>query len=715
MPEAKHPILTDRPADSDLLDFQPYINALAQLLTDPATGTPITVGVFGRWGSGKTSLMRLIQQQVRAGGHPSVWFNAWKYEREALALWRVLILRTLDALRPPPGEANPALVQELDRLEESVYRPVEWAELGEWTVNWARALESTGEFAADIALSLAPGGALLVNALRGLRAAIKGKAEVAPVVEAFQRETRAFRREQLRSIEQFVDGFEAVVQQHVVAHNKRLVVFVDDLDRCLPERTVEVLEAIKLFLDVPGCIFVLGVDPPKVQEGIRRRYQNSLAEGEGADYLEKIIQLPFLLPAIDPGSMLGFIAGLQVNFPHPNCGEVFARGLEPNPRQVKRAINIFLLLWKLVESRHLDLTPLRLAKVVVIQHSHADLYELLRLTPRYLADLEIYYQRRRKADEARQHGDPAAAEPPPLPPALEKFGSWPALQTLFTLFEADPDACFGYLTPTGLRSYVTLTGRAQADGRAAAPHYVFEPETVAIPAGEFIMGSTAAEVRQKLADENETPQHPVTLPAYRIGRFPVTNLEYKAFVAAADYQPPKHWPNGQLPETLADHPVVYVSWDDAVAYCRWLSEKTGQPYRLPTEAEWEKAARGAAGRRYPWGSQFEPGRCNSEEAGINATTPVGQFSPAGDSPFGCADMAGNVREWCSTVYEKYPYVAADGREDLDRMDVFRVLRGGAFNDLPQSVRCAFRFRDDPGDWGDNDSGFRVVLSPFFLK
>jgi len=586
MPDAnlKHPILTDRPAGRDGLDFQPYIDSLAELAIDPAAGTPLTIGVFGRWGSGKTTLLRLIKQQVDARGYKTVWFNAWKYEREALAMWRVLILRTLDALRPRDdegrlyrpdelGDAQKALVQELDKLEQSVYRTVEWSELGKWTVDWAKALEGTVEGAAEIALSLVPGAGPLVQLLRQARSAAKGE-NVAPISEAFRREVQEFRREQLRSVEQFIDTFERTIQTHLVEQGGRLVLFVDDLDRCLPERTVEVLEAIKLFLDVPGCIFVLGVDPAKVQEGIRLRYGETFAAGEGADYLEKIIQVPFILPEIEAQDMRHFVEQLQVDFPAPRCVEVFALGLEPNPRQIKRAINVFLLLWKLANKRRLKpgpppdeatpqtrgpllsevLTPLRLAKVVVIQHSHPDLYDLLRLTPRYLRDLEGYF---REAEvearteieaeaKAETEGEEAKARPD-LPGPLESYGQRAGLRRLFRLFPDDDDACFGTLTPTQLRQYITLAGRAEADRRREdiSSRLDFEPEMVTIPAGEFLMGSTEEEVKQGVARENETPQHPVDLPAYQIGRYPVTNLEYNAFVEATGYESPKHWEGGE--------------------------------------------------------------------------------------------------------------------------------------------------------------------------
>ena len=230
-------------------------------------------------------------------------------------------------------------------------------------------------------------------------------------------------------------------------------------------------------------------------------------------------------------------------------------------------------------------------------------------------------------------------------------------------------------------------------------------EMMYIPAGVFLMGSDSDEyVGVKLL-------HEVYLSSFYIARYPVTNVQYKEFVAATEYRLPTHWEAGTYPEGKGNHPVEYVAWYDALAYCSWLRKEVGQEIRLPTEAEWEKAARGTDEREYPWGDEFDKSKCNSTEEWGGDTTPVGKYSPDGDSPYGVADMAGNVWEWCSSMYKPYPYDAADGREDLEvEGEPARVLRGGGFYGLPVNSRCAFRnwFRpDDPY----TRRGFRVVVSP----
>jgi formylglycine-generating enzyme required for sulfatase activity len=233
-----------------------------------------------------------------------------------------------------------------------------------------------------------------------------------------------------------------------------------------------------------------------------------------------------------------------------------------------------------------------------------------------------------------------------------------------------------------------------------------EPELVLIPAGEFLMGSNPEQDQR--AYEAEQPQHRVHLPDYHIARTPVTNAQYAAFVEASGYNAPNHWVDGKSPSGKEDYPVVYISWYDAMAYCKWLSEKNGQAYRLPSEAEWEKAARGTDGGIYPWGDAWEPGRCNSKESSPDDTTLVDAY-PDGVSPYGILDMAGNVWEWTASLYRPYPYDPTDNRED-PRAGGKRVLRGGAFYSSARRVRCAYRDSGHADHWRGN-YGFRVVLAP----
>lgn len=232
-----------------------------------------------------------------------------------------------------------------------------------------------------------------------------------------------------------------------------------------------------------------------------------------------------------------------------------------------------------------------------------------------------------------------------------------------------------------------------------------EPEMVRIPAGKFLMGSKGDERR---------PEHEVELSEYFIGKYPLTNREYGAFINDAKYSPPEGWHDGEYPAEKGDHPVIAVSWEDAQAYCKWLSQKTGKQYRLPSEAEWEKAARGTDGRIYPWGDDFDPKKANVSNAKIGGTTPVGQFSQAGgDSPYGCADMAGNVEEWCNDWVDTEEYKKRSNTTVKDpsgpQTGMYKVLRGGSSFFSEYYARVSSRNYNLP-QLRHNDFGFRVALS-----
>ncbi|MBI5855068.1 MAG: formylglycine-generating enzyme family protein [Nitrospirae bacterium] len=250
---------------------------------------------------------------------------------------------------------------------------------------------------------------------------------------------------------------------------------------------------------------------------------------------------------------------------------------------------------------------------------------------------------------------------------------------------------------------------------------------VLIPAGEFLMGSPAG--GEGFSDES--PQRKVFVSAFLMDRTEVTNTAYARFVEATGHRPPANdnprvtlWPHGLLFPAIAQHPVVNVSWIDALAYCRWRGA------RLPTEAEWEKAARGTDGRRYPWGNKWDRGKANSaaywaertinfesieqfngfwktgegarvsREQGINGevlTKPVGSF-PDGVSPYGLLDMAGNVAEWVSDWYEPYSYLNAPLSDPQGpNGKLLKGLRGGSWIKGGKSLRTTDRDYGLPDD------------------
>jgi formylglycine-generating enzyme required for sulfatase activity len=229
------------------------------------------------------------------------------------------------------------------------------------------------------------------------------------------------------------------------------------------------------------------------------------------------------------------------------------------------------------------------------------------------------------------------------------------------------------------------------------------PATICIPAGPFWIGSLSDDPD---AHGNETPRREVNLPAYEISRCPVTNAEYACFLADNPDYPvpysneerahPYNWDSQTriYPEGKADHPVVLVSWEDAMAYCCWLTGVTGRSYRLPTEKEWEKAARGSLpdARRYPWGNEWQSSACNARELGRNGTTSVYEFERINQSPFGVVDMVGNVWEWTASWYERYPGCP---HESPKYGRVYRVVRGGSWRSRREDARVSCRGRYEP--------------------
>lgn len=241
---------------------------------------------------------------------------------------------------------------------------------------------------------------------------------------------------------------------------------------------------------------------------------------------------------------------------------------------------------------------------------------------------------------------------------------------------------------------------------------------VEIPAGPFVMGSDPA--IDVLAFDNERwdarrAQGRVDLPAFYIGRYEVTVAQFRAFVEATG-----SWVDARALRAPPDHPVVFVSWPDTLAYCRWLETTlrewprtpeelsrmlhAGWRIGLPSEAQWEKAARGADGRIYPWGNEARPDRANYR---ATRTTSVGSFDCA-ECPFGLSDMSGNVWELTRSLYQPYPYDPSDDREDLEA-DALWVMRGGHFGDPERNIRAALRGGVDPGARRPF-IGFRAVIS-----
>jgi tetratricopeptide (TPR) repeat protein len=479
----KNTFISDKPSAVDALDFNPYVKGLATLISAPETETPITISITGSWGSGKTSLMQLLEREVydqarkrKAFDLKCLWVNVWQVSQQ--------------------GEGGQALLQALFtevRARLGLFRRVvfDWyllrdridvnALIRQVLVNSYRALiviapllfvrfiDQSHFRAAGVDETRASQSVALLLALWLV---------VKPMIEAAREKVSldlgAILKDapyeiKVSALQKLQAHFRRLVTEWV-GKNGRIAVFIDDLDRCPPDKIAEVLEALKLFATTEGCVYVLGLDQDIVARSIQVRYKDITggADGgtmplEGVRYLEKIIQIPFILPLIEVADIRKYVNSFNAAWPHEGCADIFIRCLPPNPRQIKRAVNLFFLLWRLTEARREKLesvTHLRLAKLVVLQTAHPDLFEWSKRMPKLLKNFEDYYQR--SPDEQRlleeEVGDSARFR--------EAVGR-PDVKRLFEMLLDDPLAKFGGLDQIKLESFFSLTGEVVLTGQTA--------------------------------------------------------------------------------------------------------------------------------------------------------------------------------------------------------------------------------------------------------
>lgn len=698
--------------------FDEFAITLARLIASPATETPLAIGINGAWGSGKTSLLLRVKgmldqpkaNRAYAEGAENfrvcktVWFDAWKYNDEdklLVALVRVI----LQAMRRD-GFMN-KLKAWIEDPKQSSYDVI---------AMFINAFEASfGGLGAEFKFKLDP----------------KKHEQPSP----FEKYTAFF--------DYFDEAFNALLKSWV-GDDGVLVIFIDDLDRCLPAKTVQTLEAIKLFLDKSGCVFVLGADTKIVQTAVEKYYENAGITGESAkDYLEKVIQIRFDIPPIVEKAMENYLKAQDKS----KVDEVMLKrwgalvaAAEVNPRRVKNVINDLNLQWYMAvnsgqaEGVNKDdficwqalmrAAPAKFAAQIMdikdVNLRHNFLMDALKWQKGSAEEQETvrgFFKDYEARDSRRLRGvlkqvsfsedfTPEALDSmiylsaPPAKPTPPAQTDSPAEKIEVVSEEA--------LIEKGAEALTRGEGRGMT-ARDSNRLTVGGIEFVKIPKGSFLMGSKQ---ENEIAYDSEKPQQSVDLAYdYWMARFILTNEQYAEFFGNRKH-PVSDW------QKKKDHPVVNVSWDDAMEYCKWFNQ-THQGelkaagnliLRLPTEAEWEKAARGTYANEWPWGNDFDPKKCNTAEGKKGGTTPVGAYSSlGGDSPYGCADMVGNVWEWTHTLFKKYPYAAGDGRED-EASRASRVLRGGSFDYNQGDARCPCRYGSDPGD-RYYDVGFRVCVLP----
>lgn len=672
---------TDQPiatVEEDHFGFQEYAEALGRVALTGST--PLTIGIFGPRGAGKTSLMRLIWLYVAEQRAPDlrrpygIWFDARRDHGEK-APWQRLLLQVLAELR------------------EVELTPTDIHNLAQWEA------------------------ALDPDTRRGNRALVETPAARAP----------------WQVMEDFRAGFAQLVNDQVLGRDATLAIFIDELDDCAPDHVLQLCDAILRFLATPGCVVLLGADHERLTNVLGGR------DGDPASALEKFVQLPFALPLLQETQTERFLARIAPGIP-AEARRVFTNGLPQNPRGLKRALNLFRLLLELADRRAAPgsvatIDPGLLAKTVVIHERYCPLYHSLLEYPHLLQELEA-----RARGVQPEPGNVFLPGADALKPLLERYtGARPLTRILRS------GATFATLEPPDISRYLHLTLIAAPEHSAqAGPDQQLWEDMLSGDAGriraavetarqreshplyinalvQFVQRQRITPIEQRLSaalalgyfgdprsfDEVvDIPagafpcgeeRLPYYLLAYRIRRHLVTNAEYAQFLLAHPDMPvpqtPEDWARAHnwdperraYPTGKGNHPVVLVTWDEAAAYC------AGVGGRLPTQEEWERAARGHDGRTYPWGNEFAAGRANTRESGLGSPTPVGVFVD-GASAEGLLDMAGNVWEWTASDYNLQT----------------KVIRGGAWNFPADSAKVCTAERSRP----DNRShaiGFRVVF------
>lgn len=687
----------------DQLGFDRYVETLGEMIASKSFQTPFCIGIHGEWGSGKTSFMRQLEKRLQNGGaDPAiipVWFNPWRYAKEEHLI--IPFLRTIAAgLEDYDGR-----LEEKSPFKGKVKAGIDNLKLAARAIAYG----ATFKFSA-----LALSGKDMIEREKKLRGGRVGELT-----------------EGLSDIYYRIIDY---LQKAVKDQGYRLVIFIDDLDRCLPEKAVELLEAIKLILDLEGYLFVVGVNRRVVEAGIREHYKFPQAEagGEGSDrqgnlaeeYLEKIIQMPLELPPIEPTRKRKLILSLLKDSSLKEHAKLIEHGIAGRPRDIVRFVNFVAFFARLAERLKIDLQrepqgeeKPKNWRELVEQYFSPEFYLkwailafAFRREHRQIIDRTGYFLELQGSARPLKEGE-AQELSQSLRPEIHLDERLRKVLEYGKAFFAEP-----WL----IRKYVHLAasvGQVIAEGEVVLPSI-----RVAGRAKEMLapIGAMVKVLRGPFlyGEEKETRN---LAASFEIDVYPVTNgqfLQYLQAVHAASTDPidqegnriidreqsrillataengSKEW---IVAEGYAQHPVTGVTWHGVLDFCHWRTEvehSRANIFRLPTEEEWEKAARGDNGNEYPWGNDFDPDRCNTKESAKKGTTEVTAY-PLGKSPYGCYDMAGNVWEWTSSHYAK----------DSDSA----VLRGGSWRFDRSDARCASRFRLEPDAW-NIVIGFRCARS-----
>lgn len=686
--------------DTFELDFR--LGPIYDILRHPQTRTPMAIAVYGDWGAGKTSAMRWLDDKLAIWNEKgkgsdkvrvkTVWFYPWKYHSKE-DVWRGLI--------------SEVIIKSINVEDATI----------------ATVTNAAKRFAGFLGRSFVQ---VLANIkLKGKAGPLEGELSLSAIKQILDEYHEAAHPEKA-----FLNEFEEILRSWLddtLGENERMVIFIDDLDRCLPEVALEVLEALKLYLNIERLLFVVGIDRTVVDQLVQKHYERlGLAPEKSGKYLAKMFQAEVPVEPSEKQTAAYLSDQLaDVGLWTARLSEedraifegVILRRAESNPREVKRLINSALMFGagaiigsenvgnedsrmefrqglqvffvrEILDKRH---GRARLQIQEVGQRFFAAWSKIVCADPDALRSLSASALRfQEKQSEATDTIGPDA----PLESILEIPQPYQSLlkepmfhNLLFLLQDADLGELMRIPYPRNEALVARMARPVQPEGFIRE----LQANMVRVPGGKFTMGSEELII--------ERPVHEVTLKSFEISATAVTQAQYEAVM-------------GNNPSYFIepDCPVECVSWEEAMAFCERLSEKEGRSYALPSEAQWEYACRAGSTTRfcygdddnglgeYAWYKQNSAGR----------THPVAEKKP---NAWGLYDMHGNVWEWCQdSWHDNYKGAPTDGSAWGEPVDALRVLRGGSWSNLAQRCRSAFRNNNTPADRSHN-IGFRVVRTP----
>jgi len=705
-------ILSDDFADQDLIGHKDYCDGLVEMIRTVKSRGSFTIGVYGQWGSGKTSMLQQIKKALddtKSAEQPivTVWFNPWQFVAEEhliIPFFHTLIASLQKEVEKPKIEI---IAKKLSGFIEKIAH-----------VPLALVYGMEAELKIPLMkLKMCPSKSMDYQQKKEDAIDAESAKENETAMQAAARCYESTYYNLLQTLQDAADNLEV-----------KIVVFIDDLDRCLPEKAVQLLEGLKVLLDLRNFVFVMGVAQEVIERGIRVRYKELYLTGQQDDlpniegqYLDKIVQFPFSLPGADPEDLKQKILAEQLEKlegAEPFV-EMIHEALGSNPRTIKRFINAVSFSLHLAGKKSNKdnlFHPELLIKTSLIGYLFPSLYRQLEQYPSHLVRLEEIVretveerdQKRNASGEKFIEGQGHQVKKTDLP-IIDQWLEDDKIRKLLPILKIRTTAGeTGFQNPETVKKYVRLLAtslQSEVTSKAKASRTVnkslreqMRDRMLPIQGGKFTMG------------DNESGRVEVTLSNFKMDKYPVTQALYEQVMNTN----PSHF-KGE------DRPVEQVSWFDAVKFCNELSRQTGlEPayeiageqakrkpkangYRLPTEAEWEYACRaGTTGDHY---GDLDEIAWYEENSG-GESHGVGQ-KKAND--FGLHDMLGNAWEWCNDWYGDYPKGTVTDPTGVEN-GAYRVFRGGSWNDFARYVRAAYRFRYSP-DYRYINLGFRLVLPP----